>query len=70
MFFRRVDNLVSVFPYFFVGTFIEAGFLHPVKTDVPRFPYFFVGTFIEARQPFARNHKLAMISLLFRRDFH
>ena len=58
------------FPYFFVGTFIEA--LQPVFwwASSSGFPYFFVGTFIEAHT--AANHILRRvdISLLFRRDFH
>ena len=35
------------FPYFFVGTFIEA-FNASDKPLASTFPYFFVGTFIEA----------------------
>ena len=39
----------TAFPYFFVGTFIEArgGYDHGRSGSDP-FPYFFVGTFIEA----------------------
>ena len=39
-----------LFPYFFVGTFIEAHAAHRLQ-DPPfyGFPYFFVGTFIEAQ---------------------
>ena len=36
------------FPYFFVGTFIEAAASQRRQTSLSRFPYFFVGTFIEA----------------------
>ena len=36
------------FPYFFVGTFIEASPIPPPATISRLFPYFFVGTFIEA----------------------
>ena len=37
-----------VFPYFFVGTFIEAQFRTGEIHVRAKFPYFFVGTFIEA----------------------
>ena len=36
------------FPYFFVGTFIEASTISCGRDGRSRFPYFFVGTFIEA----------------------
>ena len=36
------------FPYFFVGTFIEAPRLPEPRKYTLKFPYFFVGTFIEA----------------------
>ena len=36
------------FPYFFVGTFIEALFQVFTTGAGDKFPYFFVGTFIEA----------------------
>ena len=36
------------FPYFFVGTFIEANPVWVVISAMILFPYFFVGTFIEA----------------------
>ena len=37
------------FPYFFVGTFIEAPTVNQASAAVcVKFPYFFVGTFIEA----------------------
>ena len=37
------------FPYFFVGTFIEARHGTHLQRLLRQFPYFFVGTFIEAR---------------------
>ena len=44
-----MDKPDPKFPYFFVGTFIEAP---DITTRNPKdrtiFPYFFVGTFIEA----------------------
>ena len=39
--------IIGLFPYFFVGTFIEAGNVR-LTHYVTKFPYFFVGTFIEA----------------------
>ena len=36
------------FPYFFVGTFIEAPLAQSRRGTARGFPYFFVGTFIEA----------------------
>ena len=36
------------FPYFFVGTFIEAVNYSMYEMHTLKFPYFFVGTFIEA----------------------
>ena len=36
------------FPYFFVGTFIEAFKVESTPGRDKPFPYFFVGTFIEA----------------------
>ena len=58
------------FPYFFVGTFIEA----PKSTETSGFrggfPYFFVGTFIEAATSTVTPALATKISLLFRRDFH
>ena len=60
-----------LFPYFFVGTFIEALLLGAYPICPPEFPYFFVGTFIEAGS--GSDDSLASdmaISLLFRRDFH
>ena len=36
------------FPYFFVGTFIEATDSGVGASEFVIFPYFFVGTFIEA----------------------
>ena len=43
-------GLVQVigFPYFFVGTFIEARETRAGRANIFTFPYFFVGTFIEA----------------------
>ena len=38
----------KAFPYFFVGTFIEAIGGSSAFEDAVEFPYFFVGTFIEA----------------------
>ena len=38
------------FPYFFVGTFIEAVVSAETSSRRSAFPYFFVGTFIEATQ--------------------
>ena len=58
------------FPYFFVGTFIEARrAILPVRQNLV-FPYFFVGTFIEACKENKGNGPETLISLLFRRDFH
>ena len=58
------------FPYFFVGTFIEAQ-SPPSPTDTMAiFPYFFVGTFIEARVDARLGFLTEGISLLFRGDFH
>ena len=39
---------MAEFPYFFVGTFIEAAFSALSNGVLMPFPYFFVGTFIEA----------------------
>ena len=64
----EAENVLG-FPYFFVGTFIEAGFDELAVYPVLRFPYFFVGTFIEARYPLPVS-VFEGISLLFRRDFH
>ena len=65
-----IDSPLLVFPYFFVGTFIEALIAgKPLRTG-RGFPYFFVGTFIEAKGNSTCRKKLATISLLFRRDFH
>ena len=58
------------FPYFFVGTFIEASTTENTTTTEATFPYFFVGTFIEARMNHPRVVIKTGISLLFRRDFH
>ena len=58
------------FPYFFVGTFIEAWQIRGAVTDVRVFPYFFVGTFIEATDTDVCLRMGGRISLLFRRDFH
>ena len=41
-------SVVTGFPYFFVGTFIEAGRMEGDVLCIATFPYFFVGTFIEA----------------------
>ena len=42
-------SVVKAFPYFFVGTFIEAETASAMESHLGlRFPYFFVGTFIEA----------------------
>ena len=38
------------FPYFFVGTFIEAVIKDSSNKFPNEFPYFFVGTFIEAQR--------------------
>ena len=44
-----VDPSAEVkFPYFFVGTFIEAQKPPDQQRCSMQFPYFFVGTFIEA----------------------
>ena len=59
------------FPYFFVGTFIEAEVLSAYNHGRYEFPYFFVGTFIEAQIMNITCMRCgAQISLLFRRDFH
>ena len=60
----------TIFPYFFVGTFIEAPLYMGEKGKKAIFPYFFVGTFIEASILCAITSRLFPISLLFRRDFH
>ena len=61
---------VSRFPYFFVGTFIEALVITVELVLGELFPYFFVGTFIEAPDVLEHVLYLEPISLLFRRDFH
>ena len=58
------------FPYFFVGTFIEAYRVDWNRYTVAEFPYFFVGTFIEAVAGVVSGIAEMPISLLFRRDFH
>ena len=59
------------FPYFFVGTFIEAETASAMESHLGlRFPYFFVGTFIEALASGTVELADGKISLLFRRDFH
>ena len=45
----------SAFPYFFVGTFIEANVETGESFSITGFPYFFVGTFIEARSGVRAN---------------
>ena len=40
--------MFTAFPYFFVGTFIEATHIERLERHIEAFPYFFVGTFIEA----------------------
>ena len=53
------------FPYFFVGTFIEADKRDSVPYVRLVFPYFFVGTFIEADsvgRPFALIHNFPTFS--------
>ena len=59
----------SAFPYFFVGTFIEANVETGESFSITGFPYFFVGTFIEARSGKTVQESITAISLLFRRDF-
>ena len=44
----RASDDHQQFPYFFVGTFIEAISLGDMVDGTRAFPYFFVGTFIEA----------------------
>ena len=44
------------FPYFFVGTFIEADTSLAARHLLIRFPYFFVGTFIEAAEDYPVHH--------------
>ncbi len=45
---REISSVEREFPYFFVGTFIEAVMVSSFTIVWLRFPYFFVGTFIEA----------------------
>ena len=62
--------VILTFPYFFVGTFIEAASRSALESAEHGFPYFFVGTFIEASEPPHLRFRGFKISLLFRRDFH
>ena len=59
-----------VFPYFFVGTFIEGPRRARLRKRASGFPYFFVGTFIEGLTECMHYINFVPISLLFRRDFH
>ena len=67
---RSKKGIERLFPYFFVGTFIEAHRTHWVQEVWQIFPYFFVGTFIEATITDNSTFEMCAISLLFRRDFH
>ena len=62
--------LGGAFPYFFVGTFIEARHAGLFIDCGASFPYFFVGTFLEASDEELDMAGDSEISLLFRRDFH
>ena len=53
-------SVVKAFPYFFVGTFIEAQPPKPSSTPTSKFPYFFVGTFIEAETASAMESHLGL----------
>ena len=66
---RGYDVLINVgkhgFPYFFVGTFIEAEWTSSSGRPGVVFPYFFVGTFIEAKNAVTRALPLFIFPYFF-----
>ena len=54
------------FPYFFVGTFIEAvSLVGSLDVVCQVFPYFFVGTFIEANFKWLQEKKISKFPYFF-----